>query len=119
MMLLVWLHCMVLGIDTTAHIELEAKVLASDSKQTPFWMRSLKYGSVPMENPGIGLGVKMFRNYQPQKKYDWKYGLELNAWGGQQNTVILTEAFVSGRRGNWELWAGRKKGSLWPGRYNA
>ncbi|MHA8106351.1 capsule assembly Wzi family protein [Aquirufa sp. 5-AUSEE-100C1] len=109
MMLLVWLHCLVLGMDTTAHIELEAKVLASDSKQTPFWMRSLKYGSVPMENPGIGLGVKMFRNYQLQKKYDWKYGLELNAWGGQQNTVMLTEAFVSGRRGNWELWAGRKK----------
>ena len=109
MMLLVWLHCMVLGMDTTAHIELEARALASDSKQTPFWMRSLKYGSVPMENPGIGLGVKMFRNYQTQKKYDWKYGVELNAWGGQQNTVILTEAFISGRRGNWELWAGRKK----------
>ncbi len=109
MILLIWLHALGLTLDTTAHIEVGAKVLVSDSKQTPFWMRSLQYGSVPMENPGLGMGVRMYRNYQEGKKYDWKYGVEVNAWGGQQNDMFLTEAFISGRRGNWELWAGRKK----------
>ncbi len=109
MILLIWLHAFGLSLDTTSHIEVGAKVLVSDSKQTPFWMRSLQYGSVPMENPGLGMGVRMYRNYQLEEKYDWKYGLELNVWGGQQNDMFLTEAFISGRRGNWELWAGRKK----------
>ncbi|MEY4987413.1 MAG: hypothetical protein RL567_1192 [Bacteroidota bacterium] len=109
MILLIWLHAFGLSLDTTSHIEVGAKVLVSDSKQTPFWMRSLQYGSVPMENPGLGMGVRMYRNYQEGKKYDWKYGVEVNAWGGQQNDMFLTEAFISGRRGNWELWAGRKK----------
>ncbi len=98
-----------MSMDTTAHIEVGARALVSDAKQTPFWMRSLQYGSVPMENPGLGLGVKMFRNYQVKKRYDWKYGLDLNAWGGKENTLFLTEAYISGRRGNWELWAGRRK----------
>jgi len=97
------------SLDTSAHINLELKVLASDTKATPFWMRSLQYGSVPMENPGLNLRVGMHRMYHWDKRYDWKYGVEMNAWGGQENTVFLTEAYVSGRRGGWELWAGRKK----------
>jgi hypothetical protein len=109
MTLLILLNFLGMSLDTTAHIEVGAKVLISDSKQTPFWTRSLQYGSVPMENPGVGIGVRMYRNYQLKNKYDWKYGVELNAWGGQQNDMFLTEAFISGRRGNWELWVGRKK----------
>ncbi len=95
--------------DTANHIDAELKALASDSQSTPFWMRSLQYGSVPIENPGIGVRLGMHRMYQREKRYDWKYGVEVNAWGGQQSAIFLTEAYVSGRRGGWELWAGRKK----------
>lgn len=96
-------------VDTNDHIDVELRALASDSKSTPFWMRSLQYGSVPLENPGLGTKISLSRSYNPLKRYDWKYGLEVNTWVGSQNTLFLTEAYVSGRRGGWELWAGRKK----------
>ncbi|MDU0808895.1 capsule assembly Wzi family protein [Aquirufa regiilacus] len=96
-------------VDTNDHIDVELKALASDSKSTPFWMRSLQYGSVPLENPGLGTKISLSRTYNPLRRYDWKYGLEVNTWVGSQNTLFLTEAYISGRRGGWELWAGRKK----------
>ncbi|MDT8887887.1 capsule assembly Wzi family protein [Aquirufa sp. LEPPI-3A] len=96
-------------VDTNDHIDVELKALASDSKSTPFWMRSLQYGSVPLENPGLGTKISLSRSYNLLKRYDWKYGLEVNTWVGSQNTLFLTEAYISGRRGGWELWAGRKK----------
>ncbi|MHA8072243.1 capsule assembly Wzi family protein [Aquirufa ecclesiirivi] len=72
-------------------------------------MRSLQYGQVPLENPGAVVRAWAGKNYQWKKKYDWKYELEATAWGGKQNDFWLTQAYVSGRRGKWELWAGRRK----------
>lgn len=98
-----------ISIDTSDHMSIALKTIASDTKATPFWMRSLQYGSVPMENIGVGARINLARSYDFDKRYDWKYGLELNAWAGQENNMFLTEAYISGRRGKWELWAGRKK----------
>jgi hypothetical protein len=96
-------------VDTSIHATVEAQAIVSDAGVTPFWMRSLQYGSVPMENPGLILRTWNGKNYNLKKKYDWKYEIEATGWTGIQNDIWLTQAYVSGRRGKWELWAGRRK----------
>lgn len=96
-------------IDTSIHTKLEAQAIISNGGNTPFWMRSLQYGSVPMENPGLILRAWNGKSYNLKKKYDWKYEVEATGWTGKQNDFWLTQAYVSGRRGKWELWAGRRK----------
>lgn len=95
--------------DTNIHTTVEAQAIISDAGVTPFWMRSLQYGSVPMENPGLVLRAWNGKNYNLKKKYDWKYEVEATGWTGKQNDFWLTQAYISGRRGKWELWAGRRK----------
>ncbi|MHA8053734.1 capsule assembly Wzi family protein [Aquirufa sp. OSTEICH-129A] len=96
-------------LDTSIHASIEAQVLASDAGVTPFWIRSLQYGQVPLENTSAVLKAWSGKNYHLKKKYDWKYEMEATGWGGKQNDFWLTQAYISGRRGKWELWAGRRK----------
>ncbi len=100
---------LVTPVDTSIHTTVEAQAIVSDAGVTPFWMRSLQYGSVPMENPGLILRAWNGKGYNLRKKYDWKYEVEATGWTGKQNDFWLTQAYVSGRRGKWELWAGRRK----------
>lgn len=95
--------------DTSIHTSVEAQAFVSDAGVTPFWMRSLQYGSVPIENPGLVLRAWNGKSYNLKKKYDWKYEVEATGWTGIQNNFWLTQAYVSARRGKWELWAGRRK----------
>lgn len=100
---------LVVPADTSIHTTVEAQAIVSDAGITPFWMRSLQYGSVPMENPGLILRAWNGKGYNLKKKYDWKYEVEATGWTGKQNDFWLTQAYISGRRGKWELWAGRRK----------
>jgi len=98
-----------LAADTTNHSSVELQAIASDVGATPFFLSRLQYGAIPLDNPGIVAIVRNGKNYNLKKKYDWKYQVQATGWAGKQNDFWLTEAYVSGRRGNWELWAGRKK----------
>lgn len=100
---------LVTPVDTSIHTTVEAQAIVSDAGVTPFWMRSLQYGSVPMENPGLILRAWNGKGYNLKKKYDWKYEVEATGWTGKQNDFWLTQAYISGRRGKWELWTGRRK----------
>jgi hypothetical protein len=101
-----WLTCVK---DSLQHVDVETKVLASDFGATPFWIRSLQYGSVPMQGPTVGLRVNANRTYATAKTMDWRYGFEGSAWAGKRSYLFLTEAFISGKWKGWELWGGRKK----------
>jgi len=95
--------------DTTFRTDVNLAVYASDAGQTPFWQRSLRYGQVPIKNPGV---VAIFRHAKTDNYLDklgWKYEVEATAWGGKSNDVLLTQAYVAGRFKKWELWAGRRK----------
>jgi hypothetical protein len=100
---------LVTPVDTSIHTTVEAQAIVSDAGVTPLWMRSLQYGSVPMENPGLVLRAWNGKGYNLKKKYDWKYEVEATGWTGKQNDFWLTQAYVSGRRGKWEIWVGRRK----------
>jgi hypothetical protein len=95
--------------DTTNHSSVELQAIASDVGATPFFLSRLQYGAIPLDNPGIVTIFRNGKNYNLKKKYDWKYQIQATGWAGKQNDFWLTEAYVSGRRGNWELWAGRRK----------
>ena len=95
--------------DTTNHSSVELQAIASDVGATPFFLSRLQYGAIPLDNPGVVAIVRNGKNYNLKKKYDWKYQVQATGWAGKQNDFWLTEAYVSGRRGNWELWAGRRK----------
>jgi hypothetical protein len=95
--------------DTTIHSSVELQAIASDAGATPFFLSRLQYGAIPLDNPGVVAIVRNGKNYNLKKKYDWKYQVQATGWAGKQNDFWLTEAYVSGRRGNWELWAGRRK----------
>lgn len=95
--------------DTTFRTSVEIKALASDVGATPFWLRSNQYGQAPMTNAtGVAI-VSHQKTYRSSSLYDWKYQVEATAWGGKENDFMLTQAYVSARRGKWELWAGRRK----------
>lgn len=95
--------------DTSIHTSVKAQAIFSDVGVTPFWLRSLQYGSIPLENPGFIFQAWNGKNYNLKKKYDWKYEVETTGWTGKRNDLWLTQAYVSGRRGKWELWFGRRK----------
>ena len=95
-------------VDTSIHVTAEIQALVSDVGTTPFWIRSLRYGAIPLQNPGAVFTANSHKNYTLKKKYDWKYGVEITGWGGKQSDIMLTEAYLSGRRGKWEIWAGRR-----------
>ncbi len=61
---------LVTPVDTSIHTTVEAQAIVSDAGVTPFWMRSLQYGSVPMENPGLVLRAWNGKGYNLKKKYD-------------------------------------------------
>ena len=107
--LLTFFSSLIALTDTSIHTTVEAQAIVSDAGVTPFWMRSLQYGSVPMENPGLVLRAWNGKGYNLKKKYDWKYEVEATGWTGKQNDFWLTQAYISGRWRKWELWAGRRK----------
>lgn len=107
--LLTFFSSLIANPDTSIHTTVEAQAIVSDAGATPLWIRSLQYGSVPIENPGLILRAWNGKNYNFKKKYDWKYEVEATGWTGKQNDFWLTQAYVSGRWRKWELWAGRRK----------
>lgn len=92
----------------------EAGGLAS-SAQTPFWLRANQYGIVPLQNPALRLSGGLHSDYIPtdstgyRPKADWGYGVSVVANVGATNQFLLPEAYVKGRFGAFELYAGRRK----------
>jgi hypothetical protein len=79
-------------------------------------MRSLQFGAVPYQDPGVVVkgyvGKDYFRPnkaYQKKKTYDWKYAFEAVGFAGKENDFRILQAYVAGRAKNWEFSVGRKK----------
>lgn len=94
--------------------QLETGILAS-TEQTPFWLRANQYGVVLLKNPAFRINTSLHSDYRPRDsigrrpKIDWGYGLNLVANVGATSQFILPEAYVKGRLGAFELYAGRRK----------
>jgi len=85
------------------------------SGPTPFWLRSNQYGVVPIQNPAGSFSVGLRSDYRTtdstdhRPKVDWGYGVDVVANAGQANQLLLPEAYVKGRLGAFEIYAGRRR----------
>lgn len=85
------------------------------SGQTPFWLRTNQYGTVPLNSPFLRLNAALHSTYRPadstghQPRFDWGYGANVVANVGTTSQFLLTEGYVKGRAGVFELYAGRRK----------
>jgi hypothetical protein len=93
---------------------LEAGAMAS-SDQTPFWLRANQYGTVPLQAPALRLNAGIYSGYRKidstrvRRFADWGYGFNVIGNGGATSQLLLPEAYVKGRLGAFELYAGRRR----------
>lgn len=95
--------------DSLIQVHAQMHVSLSDADQTPFWLRSLQYGQVQSQSPGIGTSLSIKKSYSAIKKYDFSFGLEANGWTGKKSDLFLSEAYIGAKKGKWELWIGLQK----------
>ncbi|QDK83078.1 capsule assembly Wzi family protein [Spirosoma sp. KCTC 42546] len=112
--LIIIASCTLLYGQRVNQYQLEVGALGS-SAQTPFWLRANQYGTVPLKNPALQLNAGFRLDYQPidstgyKPKMDWGYGINVVANLGTTTQFLLPEAYVKGRFGAFELYAGRRK----------
>ena len=76
----------------------------------PFWMRSMQYGSVPLDGISVSLlagGYKEYKKESPRKLIDWGGGFEGRLNAGNHSEFILIEAYAKLRLSIFELKGGR------------
>lgn len=86
----------------------------TSSDRTPFWLRANQYGTVPLRSSGARFILNLNSDYRSDStgyrpKADWGYGVNVVANAGQTNQLLLSEAYVKGRLGAFELYGGRRK----------
>ncbi|WP_080237821.1 capsule assembly Wzi family protein [Spirosoma rigui] len=85
------------------------------SDQTPFWLRANQYGTVPLQAPAIRLNAGIYADYRKvdstnaRRFADWGYGVNVIGNGGATSQLLLPEAYVKGRLGAFEVYAGRRR----------
>ena len=88
--------------------QVSASILTSTARNTPFWLRTNQFGTVPSESPALLLGGKLSRDFTA-KKWGWGFGVAPIVQVAEQSRVILPEAFVRAKFWKIELWGGRRR----------
>ncbi|GAB3552716.1 capsule assembly Wzi family protein [Spirosoma fluminis] len=96
--------------------------LAASDQQTPFWLRTNQYGTVPLQGSFGTLRMSVQRDYKPRadsttkqkKRFDWGFGLYAVANAGPRPTadnpaVLLPDAYLKIRFGKLELYGGNRR----------
>ena len=99
----------------------ETAFSASTAPQTPFWLRTNQYGTVPTTSPFGTLRGGISANYlrditkpanlikNKRKLIGWGYGLEVVGNASRKSAVLIPEAYVKGRIWGLEFMVGRRK----------
>ncbi|WP_055146400.1 capsule assembly Wzi family protein [Jiulongibacter sediminis] len=88
----------------------------TSGNQLPFWLHSNQYGEVPFEGNVLQVMASAHHEYDSTYSVDQKlnkmalgYGLRANGNVGRVNVLRLTEAYLKGRAGPFEFYAGRRR----------
>ncbi|MGX5857998.1 capsule assembly Wzi family protein [Dyadobacter jiangsuensis] len=93
----------------TGRVELGAY---SMGRHIPFWFRTNTNGNIPLNYNSGYLSANIQKPYKhPLNKtlFDWAVGLDVRSNAGTQLNLRLTEAYLKGRFGVFQLSAGRTK----------
>jgi hypothetical protein len=111
---LIFSSCTSVNAQRIHQYSIESGALFS-SGQTPFWQRANQYGIVPLKNPALRLNAQLYSDYKATDSaghkaiIDWGYGLNVVTNAGATNQFIIPQAYVKGRFGAFEIYAGRRK----------
>jgi hypothetical protein len=107
--------------------EVEAGVYLSTSGQNPFWLRSNRYGIVPLESQGVIIRARVGTEQSllnPSNRFskkdsldrslNWKgftlnYAVEAVVNVGKTNQFLLPEAYAAAKWKAFEIYAGRRR----------
>lgn len=92
---------------------LEGKLGLSVGRTTsdaiPFWLRSNRFGSVPLDGTSISgfFGLRREFDSSNNKLFDWGFGIDSRLNMGASTQVILLQAYGKARIGAFQIKAGR------------
>lgn len=86
----------------------EAGILTATGN-TPFLLRSNQYGVVPLESQILYLNSRLVKDYTRGRTWDYGFGIEPHINAGKTSQLLLPEAYVKGRVGPLEIYAGRRR----------
>jgi hypothetical protein len=104
-LLILFIHTQILAQPLRSSAELGLNYLSD----IPFWMRTNRYGSIPIEGTSVSVIGNIYKDYNPQKTFDWSAGVEGRADFGKSSQFTLIEGFVKLKFGTFELRGGRVK----------
>lgn len=83
--------------------------LFSDNR-VPFWMRTNKFGAVPLKGFSSIYGATASKDYNSDKeKFDWGFGLDAQLFVGKNGGPLLIEAYVKAKIKSFQIKIGRSK----------
>lgn len=96
--------------------EVEAGTYLSTAATNPFWIRSNRYGEIPLESQGVTLRAQVHKEYEArnpankkQGRFSYGYGGRVIANMGTTNQFLVSELYGKIRYGAFELSAGRRR----------
>jgi Capsule assembly protein Wzi len=96
----------------------EAGTVLSTNGETPFWLRSNQYGTMPFTSPTVLIGGSVSSDYKKAitkedqyklSKFDWGYGLNIVGNLTKESQILIPEVYVKAKFGAFEFYAGRRK----------
>jgi hypothetical protein len=96
--------------------EANSGLLVSTNNRTPFLLRAIQYGTVPLESQMLYLNTKLKKDYdslytidRKLKRFNVGYELEPHINLGKSSQMLLVQAYVKARYGAFEFYAGRRR----------
>jgi hypothetical protein len=95
--------------DQNFHAFMNVGFFGTSKGNVPFWMRSMKSGSIPTDGISVSLIGGAFKEYNTETKklVDWGAGFEGRANAGTNSELILIEAYTKLRFSIFEIKGGR------------
>ena len=86
-----------------------ATINSSSNGQVPFWLRTNKFGAIPLDGFSGTLRGTVHKDYDLQKKIDWGIGVDVMSNYGNTLNLQVIEAFLKVKKGAFQIKAGRSK----------
>jgi len=87
--------------------------MGSSMDRTPFWMHANQFGTIPKKGSygAVRVGFDKLWNISASGHGNWRAGVGMEAVGnfGNDQKLLLPQAYATLRFKNWELFVGRKK----------
>jgi len=98
-------------IPSSYSAEFGISTVITSGDAVPFWMRSQRYGAVPLDGLSAVLEGRLKKHYSKINpvKFDWGGNLDIRINAGNRSHVQIIEAYVKARYSIFQLKVGRER----------